>query len=181
MPVNQWEYNEDVRQRCGPDVPPIPGWLRTLAKNAQVWPAPPFARRGCNACSSGHRVVDRERCTEAQSRGKALMHVWGARGAFWRRRAPFATCPQLRRSRSSRRRLPHARSCWLSTGGARPQGWRRRWRARRKRNGCVECAAECLRGFCWVYIYFLVPGILQNPTGLQSCPYCGGLAFCTGE
>jgi len=42
MPVNQWEYNEDVRRRCGPDVPPIPAWLRALARNAQARPAPPL-------------------------------------------------------------------------------------------------------------------------------------------
>jgi hypothetical protein len=42
MPVNQWEYNEDVRRRCGPDVPPIPAWLRALARNAQARPSPPL-------------------------------------------------------------------------------------------------------------------------------------------
>ena len=31
MPVNRWDYNEDLRRCCGPDVPPPPAWLRPLA------------------------------------------------------------------------------------------------------------------------------------------------------
>ncbi|KAK9832816.1 hypothetical protein WJX81_004138 [Elliptochloris bilobata] len=34
-PVNQWDYNEDLRQRCGPDVPLPPPWLCPLQRLIQ--------------------------------------------------------------------------------------------------------------------------------------------------
>lgn len=35
-PVDQWAYNEDLRQRCGPDVLPLAPWLRPLQRIMQV-------------------------------------------------------------------------------------------------------------------------------------------------
>ena len=34
--MNQWEYNDSLRQRCGPDVPPLAPWLRPLQRIMQV-------------------------------------------------------------------------------------------------------------------------------------------------
>lgn len=36
-PVGQWEYNEDIRRRCGAaDVPPPPAWLFALVQAIQA-------------------------------------------------------------------------------------------------------------------------------------------------
>lgn len=104
--MNQWDYNEDLRRHCGPDVPPAQPWLRPLQKILQVH------------LSSTTDLLPSTRVYPHLIAPKTSV----ARCAFWPRRARSATRQRPRRPRCMSRRPWTAARCWRRTGAARQTG-----------------------------------------------------------